>query len=156
MAIIHKQRVMLDTNAILRYADGNHILYPLVAKAVNILCEADNTLCIAPQNCIEFWNVATHPIDRNGFGMSIQQADAALSTIEQLFQLLPETGAVYSTWRQIVTTFGTSSVQVHDACLVAIMRAKQISHLLTLNTKDFIRYQPAGITVVDSVQIAEL
>ena len=116
MPTIRKQRVMLDTNVILRHANGNHILYPLVAK----------------------------------------QADAALRTIEQLFQLLPEIGAVYSTWRQLVTTVGVSGVQVHDARLIAIMRVNQLSHLLTFNAKDFTRYHSIGITTVDPVQMSEM
>jgi predicted nucleic acid-binding protein len=39
-----------------------------------------------------------------------------------------------------------SGVQVHDARLVAVMHVHGLTHLLTLNTVDFIRYP--GITVV--------
>lgn len=73
-----------------------------------------------------------------------------LRYVDSNHQLYP---TVYPEWRQLVTTFGVSGVQVHDARLVAIMRVNQISHLLSFNTKDFIRYSAAGITAVDPSQI---
>jgi predicted nucleic acid-binding protein len=101
---------------------------------------------ITPQNLIEFWNAATHPVDRNGFGFTPAQADREVTQLEQLFPLAPDTPAIYGEWRQRVVSVGVSGVQVHDARLVAVMRAHGLTHILTFNTHDFVRY-PGIITV---------
>ncbi len=41
---------------------------------------------------------------------------------------------------------GVSGVQVHDARLAAVMNVNNVSHLLTLNSKDFERF--TGITPI--------
>ena len=41
-----------------------------------------------------------------------------------------------------------SGKQVHDARLVAMMLAWQIDSILTLNDRDFRRYEPEGIRIV--------
>lgn len=45
-----------------------------------------------------------------------------------------------------------SGVQVYDARLVAVMKVHDVTHLLTLNDRDFARY--SGITVVHPSQVA--
>jgi len=66
---------LIDTNILLRLvqiADSQH----LEAKnAVDKLLAQNFTLCILLQNISEFWNVCTRPLDKNGFGFSIAQAD---------------------------------------------------------------------------------
>lgn len=156
MVSIRKTHFLLDTNVLLRYIDHNHGLYALINSVINALFEELSVLYITPQNCIEFWNVATRPIERNGFGLSTTQAHSALDMIEKIFRLLPDSTSVYTEWRQLVTTFGVSGVQVHDARLVATMRVHHISHILTLNTKDFTRYHTAGITAIDPSKLEEL
>jgi hypothetical protein len=39
---------------------------------------------------VEFWNVATRPKDRNGFGLSITDADREVQLIEAQLTLLPD------------------------------------------------------------------
>ncbi len=56
-------------------------------------------------------------------------------------------------WRQLVVTYNVSGVQVHDAHLVATMLANGVSHILTFNTADFMRYANTGIVVADPAAI---
>ena len=53
-------------------------------------------------------------------------------------------------WRRLVVNYGVSGVQVHDARLVATMLVHDVTHILTFNTQDFIRYRPEGIIAIDS------
>jgi predicted nucleic acid-binding protein len=92
------------------------------------------------QNISEFWNVCTRPLDKNGFGFSVTQADAELSKIESVFDRLPDTDEVYKKWRELIVKHSVSGVQVHDAKIVAAMQAYNIQNLLTFNAKDFKRY----------------
>ena len=92
----------------------------------------------------------TRPRERNGFGLSTAEANAQAALLESRFTLLPDNMRIHPAWRELVVSHSVSGVQVHDARLVAAMRVHGISHLLTLNRTDFLRYR--DITVVDPAQ----
>ncbi len=144
---------LVDTNVLLRFADRNHPLHPILRAAVRKLRLDGHKLQVTPQNCVEFWNVATRPKDKNGFGLTPVAADRLLRLIERLFPLLPDTPTLYSEWRRLVVTFSVSGVQVHDARLVAAMKLNGLTHILTFNTTDFVRYASEGIVAVDPTTV---
>jgi predicted nucleic acid-binding protein len=72
-----------------------------------------------------------------------------LRLIERIFPLFPDDARVHHEWRQLVLSFGVSGVQVHDARIVAAMLVHQVTHILTFNTSDFVRYSSIGIVAVD-------
>ena len=139
---------LVDTNILLRFADRSHSLYPLIRTAIRKLRQDGHKLQITSQNCVEFWNVATRPVEKNGFGFTPSNTDRLLQSIERLFPLLPDSPKVYEEWRRLVVTFAVSGVQVHDARLVAFMKVNTILHILTLNVEDFKRYTSEGIVAV--------
>ncbi len=140
--------VLLDTNILLRYAQPADALNGRVVRHVEQLRAEGVTLYFAPQNAVEFWNVATRPANRNGFGLTPTEAATQLDLLDELFTMLPETPALYPAWRALVQTVGVSGVQVHDARLVAWMQTHGIQRLLTLNPADFHRYAVASGLVV--------
>jgi predicted nucleic acid-binding protein len=140
---------LVDTNVLLRFAGRAHPLHPAVRAAVRKLRAGGHVLQAASQNFVEFWNVATRPTARNGFGLAPADAEWELRLVERVFPLLVDSPAVYPEWRRLVVAYGVSGIQVHDARLVAAMLAHGISHILTLNTADFRRYAPAGVVAVD-------
>jgi predicted nucleic acid-binding protein len=131
---------LVDTNILLRWAQPNHPQYALVRQALDILQKRGDAVYVTPQNLIEFWNSATRPLNRNGFGMTPAQVEQRLLSVEGYFRLAPDTDAIYPAWRHLVTTIGVSGVQVHDARLVAVMEVHGLTHILTFNTTDFARY----------------
>ena|SRR5437016_5382800 len=143
----------MDTNVLLRFADRTHPLHPRVRAAVRTLRAEGHRLQATSQNCVEFWNVATRPVDKNGLGLAPAEADRLLRLVERLFSVLPDLPAVYPQWRQLVVAFGVSGVQVHDACLVAAMRVHSVTHILTFNVIDFVRYAALGIVAVDPLTL---
>lgn len=144
---------LIDTNVLLRFIFRTDPRYPVVRTAIRKLRTDKHTLHISSQNCIEFWNVATRPTARNGFSLTPTDAKRMLQRIERLFPLLPDTPAVYPEWRRLVVTYSVSGVQVHDARLVASMKANGVTHILTFNISDFARYGVEGIVVVDPVTV---
>lgn len=88
----------------------------------------------------------TRPVDRNGLGLSVHEAEQEVQVIEAGMSLLTDGEAVYREWRRIVTQFGISGVQVHDARLAAAMYVHRIGHILTLNVSDFARFP--GLTAL--------
>jgi predicted nucleic acid-binding protein len=137
---------LLDTNIPLRLSQPEHPLCAVAQSAVNRLLSRGETLYLTPQNLIEFWNVATRPANVNGLGLSPTDADLKVSGLESIFDLAPDTPAVYTTWRKLVVAHQVSGVQVHDARLVAVMQVHGLTHLLTFDVEDFKRY--SEITVL--------
>jgi len=144
---------LVDTNVLLRFVDRSHPLHPVIRAAIRYLRGDGHQLQVTSQNCVEFWNVATRPLERNGFGLAPANTERLLQLIERLFLVLPDSSAVYSEWRRLVVTFSVSGVQVHDARLVAAMKVNNISHILTLNVADFTRYASENIIAIAPEQV---
>lgn len=130
--------ILADTNILLRSAEPAHPTHNQAVNAVKTLLANGDRVCLIPQNLIEFWNVATRPIDKNGFGWS--PTDVEISRLESLLTVLPESQAIYREWRKVVLDNSVLGKQVHDARIVAAMNVHQITKLLTFNTKDFKRF----------------
>jgi predicted nucleic acid-binding protein len=147
---------LVDTNVLLRFADRTHPLHPTIRATVRKLRADGHELRATAQNFVEYWNVATRPAAKNGFGLSPLDADQHLQLIERLFALLPDSPATYPEWRRLAVVYSVSGVQVHDARLVAAMIATGVKHILTLNSTDFLRYAPEGIVTVDPQTVAAM
>jgi len=137
---------LIDTNILLRIVRRDDPDHGVVDTALARLIEAGAVLYYTHQNIAEFWNVATRPADRNGFGLMVADTDRQIRAIEMGMVLLPDSEAIYHEWRRLVVAHSVSGVQVHDARLAAAMKIHAVTHLLTLNPADFKRYP--HITVV--------
>ncbi len=132
--------VSVDTNVLLRIARRSDPNHPAVDNALAKLAIRGTILYYTHQNIAELWNTMTRPPARNGFGLSIQDADREVALLESGMELLEDSAAVYREWRRIVVQYNVSGVQVHDARLAAAMYTHGISHILTLNQSDFNRF----------------
>jgi len=131
---------LLDTNILLRLSKRDSPEFTSIREALRLLVGANNLLFYSSQNLVEFWNVSTRPVARNGHGLSVKEADDAARHIERAFHLLPDTAAIHTEWQRLVVVYAVAGVQVHDARLVAAMKVHGIQYLLTLNDRDFIRH----------------
>jgi len=138
---------LLDTNILLRSVDSTHPMNPDAVNAIITLRNRGEQLYIVPQNLIEFWNVCTRQIQRNGLGRSATEAEAEINRLKQIFPLLLDTEAIYQEWERLVITYKVIGVNVHDARLVAAMIVHGLTHILTFNITDFARY--SEITAVN-------
>ena len=142
--------VLLDTNVLLRLAQPHHPSAPVAARALRALRANNEMLHITQQNIVEFWAVATRPIDANGLGFSTEQATAEIDTLKRLFVLLPEL-PLEDAWERLVAEYGVSGKNAHDARLVAAMVVHGVENILTFNGQDFVRY--GEIRVLDVMAI---
>lgn len=138
---------LLDTNILLRLSRRGDAAHLLIRRAVHRLLLDDAPLFYCPQNLVEMWSVLTRPVDRNGFGLSLGEAEDEVRLVERGFTLLPDNEMIHPIWRRLVNDPGVRGRQVHDARLVAVMRVHGVSNLLTLNRADFLRY--GDIVVID-------
>ena len=142
---------LLDTSILGRLANANDAQCAVATQAVLKLHDRGETLHIAPQVMIEFRSVATRPIQVNGLGLSLEDAESLAATFEARFSLLPDTAGIYTAWKQLVLGLGVAGKQVHDARHVAVCHVHGISHVLTFNVSHFARFAGfgPGIIVVD-------
>jgi predicted nucleic acid-binding protein len=140
---------LLDTGILLRIADTYDAQHPLVRVAVGKLGNQRETLIISTQNVAEFCNVATRPKRNNGLGLAPRVAlDLFEREVESICTVVPEPDATHDQLKRLIAKYGVVGKQVHDTRLVAMMLSWQIENILTLNDRDFRRYEPEGIRIV--------
>jgi predicted nucleic acid-binding protein len=143
--------ILVDTDVLVHAANPPDPRYSVAINALAKLRQQE-PLCVAPQNLVEFWTVATRPdTQRNGLGMDTASADKQLENIHGLFRLLPYTPQVPLIWRRIVNAHRVSGRQTHDAHLAAFMQVHGAMSILTFNGRDFGRY--VGITVLNPAEV---
>jgi predicted nucleic acid-binding protein len=137
---------VLDSNILLRMAQPIHPHHAAATNATTSLIRQGETVYLIPQNLYEFWAVATRAVQFNGLGLSVSAAQKEILRLKSLFSFLPDAPTIYLEWERLVTTHTVSGRDSHDTRIVAAMNVHGISHLLTFNKADFIRYP--GITVL--------
>lgn len=137
---------LLDTNILLYVSNPGSPEHAAAKAAVARLLAAGGRLAVAPQVLFELWSVATRPVAANGLGWSVAQARAEVEVIRSRFLVLEEPRAVVDLWLDIVARHGLKGKRIHDAHLLATMKANAITRLLTFNAADF----PAesGISII--------
>lgn len=145
---------LLDTNILLRMSDSTSPLNLLAGQVAARLLQQQNQLYITGQNIIEFWVVATRPTEVNGLGWAVERTRSEIQQILNQFPILEETPQIFPYWLQLVTQYQLQGKRVHDARLVAVMLAYNVTHLLTFNPDDFRRIEE--ITVVSPESVKEL
>ena len=141
---------LIDTNVLLRLLQPQHSQYSTAVAAVAELRRQRVDLCLAPQNLVEFWAVATRPLVNNGLGMTPRMVAGELRALNGLFRLLEGKPGVAGAWETLVGKHLVWGKQAHDAHLVAVMLVYAVTSILTFNIADFQRYP--GITVFDPAQ----
>src|SRR5260370_3757300 len=84
-------------------------------RAVKSIYRQGQQLLCFPRNLVEFWNASTRPASGNGLGFSPEQAARYVDRFQTLLRLLPETPAIFPTWRKLVLDHRVFGIQVHDA-----------------------------------------
>jgi predicted nucleic acid-binding protein len=128
----------LDTNVVLRLFNPAALEHEVVRRALEVLDSSGERLVIGLQVLVEAWVVATRPAQNNGFGWALEVAEAALEVTRQRFDVLVEDGTTVARWAQIVRERSVRGKRAHDARIVALMQTHGVSHILTLNTQDFL------------------
>jgi predicted nucleic acid-binding protein len=133
--------VLIDTNVLLRGLQPDNPSLFITLRAIDSLRESGETMSVAVQNIIEFWVVATRPLRHNGLELGVVRAAREISGFKKLFGVLPETAQILPEWERLVTAYGVSGKNAHDARLVAAMLVNRVDKILTFNTADFTRFR---------------
>ena len=143
--------VLVDSNVLIFTIQQGHPWQEESINAVEAILAADEPVCVFLQNIAEFWNVCTRPADRNGLGLTSQETEKRLNTLESMLTVLHDTPAVDSQWRKLILQHDAKGIQAHDARIAAAMQIHGVTRLLTYNPRDFHRYD--GITAVHPKEV---
>ena len=133
-------KLLIDTNVFLRFVEVDSPEFETCDKALEALRASEHTAYSCAQVLIEFWSVATRPRDVNGLDMSPSDTEREIEDIKSVYECLPELPDMAERWQRIAAAHDVRGRQTHDARLVALMLAHNVTHLLTLNPSDFSRY----------------
>jgi predicted nucleic acid-binding protein len=145
-------KYLLDTNILLRASDRASPRYSLAVNSVASLIAQGHECVITPQVLIEFWLVATRPIDVNGLGWSVERTDSKINQLISQFALVEETETIFPQWLDLVTRYRIKGKRTHDARLMAVAIAESISHILTFNSKDFTKIKEITIVHPEDIE----
>ncbi len=130
------KKAVLDTNIILRLVDKKSSEHKNVLGLVKSLISDRYHICLLPQTLIEFWVVATRPVDANGFGWNTEFTRQELDKLLGLFILLPDVDSIFTHWLNLVSK-GVSGKRAHDARIAAALLAHEADAIVTFNSQDF-------------------
>jgi predicted nucleic acid-binding protein len=128
---------LLDTNILLYLANSGAPEHHITTNAITRMLAAGDRLVLAPQVLFEFWTVATRDVSANGLGWTVSQTRAGIESFRAKFTVLAEPPEVVDLCLDLVTTYGIRGKRIHDAHLLATMKANGVDRLLTLNVGDF-------------------
>src|SRR5258708_28835456 len=137
---------LVDTNILLRVARSSDPEHQVIDAALTKLALEGTTLHYTHQNIAELWNAMTRPVARNGFGLTVSEAEREVRVIEAGMSLLPDNEAIYREGRRLVVQHAVSGVQGYDARLAAAMLVHGIRPIPPFNVADFTLY--TGITLL--------
>jgi predicted nucleic acid-binding protein len=132
---------LLDSNILLRISKSDDPQQAVIGHALRVLVGQGVRLCYTSQTLGEFWNASTRPFDKNGFGLSVAETDRLARVIERDFEFLPDSREVHDRWRSLLVAHDIQGVQVHDARLAASMYIHGVGQILTINIRDFRRFE---------------
>ena len=142
---------LLDSNVLLRVSRRTDPHYTDIRTALVSYRTRAVRLCYTSQILGEYWNVSTRPKDQNGFGLSIAETDVLAKEIENDFEFLADSQAIHDRWRSLLVKYEIKGVRVHDVRIAASMYVHDIAELLTINVRDFSRFE--GLTVVHPADV---
>src|SRR3974377_2168160 len=66
---------LIDSNILIRWVQPADPDYAVVKSALDVLARQGAKFCYTSQNLAEFWTACPRPAERNGYGLSPQEAD---------------------------------------------------------------------------------
>lgn len=139
-------RYLLDTNVVMRFCNPSNVQHCLATDAISRLLTQEDECFLTAQILVEFWVVATRPVEVNGLGWTVEQTRSTIDQLLDRFPLLEESSQIFPNWLNLVTTSRVMGKRTHDARIVAAMLANGITHLLTFNPSDFAN--TSSITII--------
>lgn len=131
-------RYIIDTNVVMRFCNPSDVQHHLATDAISRLLTQGDECFLTAQILVEFWAVATRPVEVNGLGWSVETTRKTIDQVLRRFPLLKDSEDIFPNWLNLVTINKVMGKRTHDVRIVAVMLAYQVTHILTFNPSDFL------------------
>ena len=145
--------LFVDTNVLLTATDESRQLHSEALNLLSGIVNRDKRLAASGQIVREYLVVATRPIENNGLGLSVTDAEANVTAFLRYLDLYDETEEVSRRLRRLATTHNLRGRRIHDANIVATMSVHGIHTLLTQNGPDFAPFNEIAILAIPDVAV---
>jgi predicted nucleic acid-binding protein len=136
MATTKAETAFVDTNVLL---DATDRARPGHGAALHVL-ESRPRLVFSAQIVREYLVVATRPPQFNGLGLDLDRALENVAELRRAVRLLPEEKPLLPALLGLLREVPVSGKAIHDALVIATMRAHRVRELITSNAGDFARF----------------
>ena len=137
--------LLIDTNILVFSSESRAPFHETAVQAISAHYGAGTELWVSRQILREYLAALTRP-QTWGSPQPISRLVADVRSFEAVFHVAEDRSEVTAHLLSLLEEIPAAGKQVHDANIVATMRAYGISRLLTHNEGDFARY--AGIITV--------
>ena len=144
--------MFVDTNVLLTATDDSRELHSEATQLLEVSSQ-DLRLAASGQVVREYLVVATRPIENNGLGLDVQDAEANVNEFLRRLELFDETEEVSRRLRQLAITHCLRGKRLHDANIVATMAVHGIFTLVTQNGRDFMPFEDIAIVAIPDVTV---
>lgn len=135
----------IDTNVLLTATDASRSDHAAALSFLEASLEGRQRLFASGQILREYLVVATRPTEVNGLGLNPSEALENVQEFQNCVQRLDENADVTMQLFTLIQTHQLKGKRIHDANVVATMRAHGLVRLRTSNAGDFAPFK--GIKV---------
>lgn len=135
------RRCFVDTNILLASTDESRRHHSAARTFLDAGIVGEQRLFGSGQIFREYLVVATRPVDANGLGLTAGEALENIREFWSCIQLLEENADVSEQLLALVQEYDLKGKRIHDANIVATMRAHGLSRIKTINTGDFFGFK---------------
>ena len=129
--------LFLDTNILLAATDESRHHHLLASRLLSASGSLGCRCALSGQIIREYLVVATRSVEANGLGLDAADALANVEQLSSRLEFCDETESVSTRLRSLVRSYNWTGKRVHDANVVATMKAHGITRLVTENPADF-------------------
>jgi predicted nucleic acid-binding protein len=126
-------RYIIDTNVVTRFCNPSDVQHHLATDAISRLLTQGDECFLTAQILVEFWAVATRPVEVNGLGWSVETTRKTIDQVLRRFPLLKDSEDIFPNWLNLVTINKVMGKRTHDVRIVAVMLAYQALHNRGMN-----------------------
>jgi predicted nucleic acid-binding protein len=132
--------VFIDTSVLVAAAVDLHPSHGVAAAYLARIAAEGGAACISGQVCREFLVALTRaPVEGRSF--TVDEALSVLDRARESFVVLDEDELSLREFLDLVRRHDVKGKKLHDANIVATMRANAVARLATLNASDFHRFE---------------
>jgi len=134
--------VMLDANVLIASTDPTRPEHREALRVTSDWPGLGVNLYTSGQVLREYLSVATRPYEHNGLGLSLPMAIDNVRVFQRQTTMLADSAKVVTRLLSLLGDIAGGGKQVHDANIVATMLAHSVGAIVTMNLKDFARFEP--------------